>query len=134
MLAMKNTTPPTSLRHEVPMPEVARLPVHDVHQAERPGHEHDAHHREAHGQLVGDHLGTGPQRAEQRVVAVGRPAGQDDPVQGDGPHGQEQHQAGVEVRYDVVEAVAEDSWGPGPAPTGPKGSTAMTKKAGTKTR
>ena len=56
------------------------LRLHDLRHAERPRQRIHAHHRQAHGQLVADHLGRGAQPAQERVLVVGRPAGQDDPV------------------------------------------------------
>ena len=105
---MKKMSPPTTCGMKYQSQKLPAWPSTMSTRFMRAGHQHDPHHREAHGQLVGDHLGAGPQAAEQREVAVGRPAGQHHAVDRDGAHGQEQHQAGVEVGDHVVEAVAEE--------------------------
>ena len=49
--------------------------------------------RQPHGRLVGDHLGRGADRPEQRVLRSRRPAGQHRPVDGDRRHGQQEEDA-----------------------------------------
>ena len=59
---------------------------------QRPGVEEDPDEREAHRDLVGDHLRGRPEGAEQRVRRLARPAGQHDAVDADRRHGEdEQH-------------------------------------------
>ena len=58
------------------------------------------------GRLVGDHLGRGPHRAEQRVLRARRPAGQHDPVDADGRHGQQEQDAHGRVGQLQLEGVA----------------------------
>ena len=70
--------------------------------------EHDGHDRQAHGRLVGHHLGRGPDRAEQRVLRARRPAGQHHAVDRDRRHGQHEQDADRRVGHLQVGVVAED--------------------------
>ena len=73
---------------EAPVAVLARDDVREVHAL--PGHER-AHEREAHGDLVGDHLRRGAHGADERVLRIRRPAGDDDAVDAHRGHG-EHHQ------------------------------------------
>jgi hypothetical protein len=61
-----------------------------------PGHER-AHEREAHRELVGDHLRRRAHRAEEGVLRVRRPAGDDHAVDAERGHGEQHEDAGVDV-------------------------------------
>ena len=74
-----------------PFPERTGL-LHQRDQAEAAGQDQDADQEDAHRQLVRDHLRGGAQRAEQGIVVVAAPAGQDDAIAldaGDGENPQE---------------------------------------------
>ena len=83
--------------HAVAGENAALLPRHDIAQVQAArGHQHDDQ-CEAHRDLIADHLGRGAQRAEERVLRVRRPAGEDHavhPERGDRHHVQ---QTGVDV-------------------------------------
>ena len=75
----------------------ARLHVDDVAEVEALRDEQHAHQREPHGDLVGDDLRRRAHRAEERVLRVRRPAGDDHAVDA---HRRDRHhveQAGVHV-------------------------------------
>ena len=59
--------------------------------------EHDGGDRQAQGGLVGDHLGGGPHRAEQRVLRARRPAGEHDPVDADRAEGEHEQDADLRI-------------------------------------
>ena len=72
-------------------------PSDDVgHVQARRDHQHDDE-REAHRDLVADHLRRRAQRAEERVLRVRRPAGDDDAVDLDRRDRHQEQQAGVDV-------------------------------------
>ena len=68
---------------------VVALRRDDLRRRHRAGVEEDADERQAHRDLVGDHLGRRPQPAEQRVRRAAGPAGQHDAVDADRGHGQD---------------------------------------------
>ena len=72
------------------------------------GLEDHGHHRQAHGRLVGDHLGRRPHRPEQRVLGPRRPAGQHHAVHRDRRHGQGEQDADGRVGHLHEGGVAED--------------------------
>ena len=83
---------------DVPADEaVRRLRGNDGAQINGPGAQHDAHQRQAEGELIADQLGGGAQRAEERVLVVGAPAGERDAVDADGGDTQDDEQADVDV-------------------------------------
>ena len=93
---------------QVPVPEPVRLRRHDGPGRERAGHQHDHHRGHAERGLVGDHLGRGPHRAEQRVLRARGPAGQHDAVDGDARHGQHEQDPHGRVGHLQLEGVAAD--------------------------
>ena len=72
----------------------ARLTAHDFRQVEAVRRHQHADQREAHRDLVGDDLRGRAQAAQERVLGVRRPAGEDDPVHADRRHRQHVEQAG----------------------------------------
>ena len=54
-----------------------------------------ADQRQAHGNLVADHLGGSPQSPQYPVLVVGRPAGQDNAVDPEADHGQKPEDADI---------------------------------------
>ena len=82
------------LRDAVPQ---TLLRVDDLAQVEAAGLEHDAHQREAHEHFVADHLRRRAHAADQRVLAVRRPAGEHHAVGAHRRHREEDQQADREV-------------------------------------
>ena len=78
---------------------VARLVEDDLAQRERPGHHDHGGERETIRQLVADHLRRRAQRAEQRVLAVGRPARQHDAVHAHRGDGEDHQYRDVDVGH-----------------------------------
>ena len=76
----------------------------DALQAHRAGLDHDADHREQQRQLVGDELGGGAQRAEQRELVRARPAGHEHADDREARHRERVEHADVEVLDDEVGA------------------------------
>ena len=109
MMAMKKMRKGTTAsRMTFHCQRCAGLGVDDGPGAQRAGDQHHRDHGHAQGGLVGDHLGRGPHRAEQRVLRARRPAGQHDPVDADGGHGQQEQDAHGRVGQLQLEGVAGD--------------------------
>ena len=70
---------------------------HDLRGRHRPGVDEHGDQREAHRDLVGDHLRGRAQRAEQRVRRAGRPAGEHDAVDADGGDREDEQHGDREV-------------------------------------
>ncbi|MND94711.1 hypothetical protein D3C80_869380 [compost metagenome] len=79
-------------------PQVLGLVVNDVAHVERADLGHDAHQRQAHEHFVRHGLGRGPQAAEQGVLVVRRPTGEQHGIHRQTGHGEEEQQADVQVR------------------------------------
>ena len=83
--------------HE-PEPETGlQLRLDDAHHAQRSGGQDDADQRHRDGDLVADELRGRPQTRQQRILAVGGPAGQDDPVDTDRGHRDDEEQPDVDI-------------------------------------
>ena len=93
---------------EDPEEPVAGLAHHDVVGGQRPGQQHDRHHRQAERGFVGHHLRRRPHRAEQRVLRAGRPARQHHAVHGDRAAGEDEQHADRRVGELEPGVVAED--------------------------
>ena len=102
----KNGTMPSRIRFQSQKP--CGLGVDDGPGRQRPGDEDDRDHDHAQGGLVGDHLGRGPHRPEQRVLRPRRPAGQHHAVDRDRRHGQHEQDADRGVGHLQLEGVAGD--------------------------
>ena len=89
-------------QREQPPEEVAEvaaaLRLDDLAEVQRAGGHHDADQREAHRDFVRDHLRRGAHRAEERVLRVGGPAGEDDAVHARRGEREDVQQPGVDVR------------------------------------
>ena len=85
-------------RLEQDEPTPPRLPVDHPLQVQAAGHQEHAEHRHPQRDLVADDLGTRPQRAEQRVLVVGAPAGQDHAVDREAAEREDVQDADVESR------------------------------------
>ena len=85
-------------------PKIAPLLLreHDALQAHRAGLDDHADDREQQRQLVGDELGGGAQRAEQRELVRARPAGHEHADDREARHRQRVEHADVEVLHDEV--------------------------------
>ena len=77
--------------------QCAELGVNDAVEAHGAGHDQHAHQREAEADFIADHLGRGAQRAEQGVLAVGRPAGQRDSVDAQRGEAENDENADVDI-------------------------------------
>jgi hypothetical protein len=75
----------------------AALPHHHVGHVQAAGDHQHHHQAEAHGDLVADHLRRSAQRAQEGVLRVGCPAGDDDAVHLQRGDGHQEQQAGVDV-------------------------------------
>ena len=87
------------LGHDVPH---AGLGVDDSRQRQRPRRDHDADQRESLRDLVGDQLGGGPHRPEERVLRARGPAAEHDPVEGDRAEREQVERTDADI--DAVEA------------------------------
>ena len=96
------------LGKDVPAGEKARpgtaLPGDDFAQRESPGQQQHTDYGKSQSQLVADHLGGTAQAAQERILAVGRPTGQDNPVHAQ--RGDSQHEEQPDVDVGNVEAGA----------------------------
>ena len=90
-----------------PLAEAA-LGVDDAARAQRAGDQDHRRQAEAERGLVGHHLRRGAHRAEQRVLRARRPAGEHDPVDGDGRQRQQQQHTDRRVGQLQPGDVAED--------------------------
>ena len=75
---------------------------------ERTGAQDDADQRQAEGELVADELRGGAERAEERVLVVGAPAGKRDAVDTDAGDAEDDQEADVEVSRDLEEIDSVD--------------------------
>ena len=80
----------------------AGLRFHDVHHRQRSREQQHADRGEAHRQLVRDHLRSGAEAPEQRILVVRGPARERDRVDAQARHGEEQEQPDVDVGDEKV--------------------------------
>ena len=102
--------------------------VHDAHHAQRARQHDDRDQRHRHRDLVADELGRRAQAGEQRVLAVRRPAAEDDAVDADARHRHDVEQPDVDVGD-----VARDRRCRTASGRLPNGITAKAMSAGTRT-
>ncbi len=82
-------------------PKDSALRIHDLAQAEASRHDHDSHQRQAERDFIADHLGAGPQSAEQRIFVVRGPSGKRHTV--DAHRGNAEHNQQPDVQVGNLE-------------------------------
>ena len=85
-----------------------RLRVDDVAQAEAARHQQNADNRHRERQFVADHLRRAAQSAEQRILAVRRPARQRDAVNAQRGNGKQRQDADIEIDDPEINLVPKD--------------------------
>ena len=108
MAIMKKTKGRKPEPDQVPVPEAVGLRGHDGPGGERAAHQHDHHRRHAERRLVGDDLGRGAHRSEQRVLRSRGPSGQHHAVHRDARHGEDEEDPHGRVGHLQLEGVAAD--------------------------
>ena len=84
-------------RQPEPVQQTALLSQHDLVQIQAAGGHQHAHQSEAHGDFVGDDLRRRPHRAEEGILGVGRPAGDDHAVDAQRGQRQQVQQPGIQI-------------------------------------
>ena len=95
---MKYTTNSGNSQNQFQASDAARLAAHDVAEIQAAGRHQHADQREAHRDFVGDDLRGRAHRAEERVLRVRRPAGEDDAVHAHRSEREHVQQPRVDVR------------------------------------
>ncbi len=101
------------MRQPVPVEQPVRpvLRPHDVAEVHRPGRDDDPDDDQAQRHLIGNHLRRRPQRPQERVFGVARPAPHDDPVNLQRRNREDEQDRHVDVRQHQI--VAERDHRPG---------------------
>src|SRR4029077_4743797 len=102
---------PQNLREDVPAKKsplrVMRLRVDNLAQVEAAGHQKHADGGHGQREFIADHLGGAAKPAEERILAVRRPAGESDAVDPESGNGEEREYPHVQIGDAEIDVTAE---------------------------